>query len=104
MKMLDETTQIAELEAKLQQTQGLLNIAEAYIERLEHRLEIDRCYTWDSKDGFKEVTIPKAERETTIDGIEARDCTIKLMDEVIVRLNTRLNTKRGRRWYNFFSP
>ncbi len=69
----------------------------AEVERCHERLEIDHCYESvpsrliGSSSGMKKVVIPLNERLSWPDGIEARDCTIKIQDEIIKSLRKQLN-------------
>ncbi len=62
------------------------------ISRCHARLEIE--YYFDDKGS--PVPISMEERSTAIDGIEARDCTIKLQDENIERLRERAERAEAR--------
>jgi type VI protein secretion system component VasK len=81
---------IADLEAKNEELRNANSILEARVEELEVRLEIDHYYIWDQDPdhlrGWKKILVPKNERKEQIDGIECRDCTIKLQDDHIKNL------------------
>lgn len=62
------------------------------IQKLEERLEITHEWMCDPNDpeGLIRVEIPQKERDNAIDGIECRDCTIKLQDEHIAKQTKRI--------------
>jgi hypothetical protein len=63
------------------------------IAKLEARIEIDHVYMLDpdNEGGLVRVDVPPEERDEQIDGIDARDSTISLLDDRIAKLVARLD-------------
>jgi hypothetical protein len=78
----------------------------ARIAKLEARLEIDRVFRCDPDNTHKfiRVEIPPEERDNQIDGIDARDCTIKLQDARIDKLIKRIAELQARLDYPNYEP
>lgn len=73
------------MDDELEQWKARALKAEEEVARCHARLEIDHHYIMDdtADDGLRRVKIPYDERADQIDGIEARDETIRLQDEQI---------------------
>jgi hypothetical protein len=67
----------------LASTQAEILRLKAEVQRCHERLEIDHEYVMSGNDDddLMRVEIPFAERAGQIDGIEARDCTIAILEE-----------------------
>lgn len=64
---------------------------QAEVARCHARLEIDHHFIMNNDhSGLVRVDVPLSERDKEIDGIEARDCTIKGQDEQIEKLRSAL--------------
>lgn len=83
----DFLEQQASLTATADQLREENNILKHRIQELEERLEITHEWMSDpsNPESLIKVEIPQEERDKTQDGIECRDCTIKLQDEHIAK-------------------